>query len=91
MSSLLFAKVTDDILMAGSSNDMECFVNRVKKTSVTNQATIDLPIELNGTVKTRDNLGSITISMETYSQNIELIEVSKHRRMERAKPVWTRK
>lgn len=84
--TVLIAKVTDDFLMAGSNNDMERFVNRVGKTFVVSRSKTDLSNKLNSTGINRASLGSIALSIKTYSRNIEPIAISKHRCMKQAKP-----
>lgn len=56
-----------DILMAGSSKDMECFVAEFGRTLQISNVFVDFTIEFNGVVIIQDKSRFTTTSIETYS------------------------
>lgn len=84
---MLMAKVTDDLLMAGSVEDIKEFVELIGKRFPISKAIIDNRIKFNGSEITQKADGTVILSMEEYLMEMQPIEISPERkkhRMEKA-------
>lgn len=81
---LILAKVTDDILMAGTIVAMKWLSRQMDKRFGLSKSTIDGAIDYNGCRITQDVDGSITMDMTSYMQNIDGISISRSRRKQYA-------
>lgn len=78
--TMLVSKVTDDILMGGSTQHMEVFAARIKKRFEISKVIVDGIIHFNGCILTQGSAGGIEMSMETYMEAIPSIPVPTARR-----------
>lgn len=78
--SLLIAKITDDLLMAGRPSEMESFVEMLSKTFKTSKVIIGDEILFNGSRIIQDREGNVTMDMYDYIEQIRSIEISMERK-----------
>lgn len=78
--SMMFAKVTDDIPMAGSIEDMNSFTDYLRKIFVACKIIIDDEMIFNGCTIVQDRIGNISMSMDSYMENLKPIVLSGSRR-----------
>lgn len=83
---LIIAKVTDDVLMAGTLIAMKWLSRQMDKRFGLSKSTIDDTIDYNGCRITQDDDGSITLDMTKYMQNIQSIDISRSRRKQYSEP-----
>lgn len=79
---LLLAKITDDLLFAGTMQDMNEFVEKISARFKISKAIIDAPIDFNGCRITQDEHGDISMNMTTYVNSIQPMDVTRNRRKE---------
>lgn len=77
---MILAKITDDLMFAGSIEDMECFVAKIKQRFDVIKAIFDGPLLFNGCMINQSNNGDITMDMYAYMETIQQLEVSRARR-----------
>lgn len=79
---MLLAKVTDDMLMAGSVATMREFVRNLENEFTLSKAIVDGPVIYNSYWITQDEDGTIHLSMEEYLTSISPIVLTRGRRKE---------
>lgn len=77
---LLVAKVTDDILMAGTKEAMQQFSEEISSRFTVSKTIIDAPVKFNGCDIAPHADGSIELSMGTYMRGVEYISLTHDRR-----------
>lgn len=80
--SIIEAKVTDDPLIAGSVEDIKVFSKHISKRFPISKVIIDGAIKFNGADITQDKYGSVSISMDSYMQDIRSVTLDQCRRKE---------
>lgn len=70
---LLLAKVTDDMLIAGSTADVGAFIDHIGKRFPISKAIVNDDIKLNGCDISQDNNDTIKRSKNVYVRNIKYI------------------
>lgn len=80
MPTIILAKVTDDLLMAGDKIGMENLVEDIKKRFELRKVIIGENITFNGGDIRQAHDGSVTLDMDSYVQSICFIKVSPARR-----------
>jgi len=78
--TFLLAKVTDDLLFAGSIEYMQEFIECIQKRFDVSKSFIDGPILFNGCRIEQDGDGTITMSMKKYLESVIPLDVSRVRR-----------
>lgn len=79
---MLLAKVTDDMLMAGSPTTMNEFISKLEQEFTLSKAIVNGPVIYNGCRITQDDDGTIQLSTEEYLTAISPINVNRGRRKE---------
>lgn len=80
--AMIMAKVTDDLLFAGTIYDMKDFSRRIGQRFKVSKTIIDQPINFNGCRIVQDTEGNITMDMSSYTSSIRDIDVTRNRRKE---------
>lgn len=79
-AALVLAKVTDDLLFAGTSKDMKALVDAITKRFEISEDIIDGTILFNGCRIMRDKEGHIEMNTSDYTQSIDPLDVFRERR-----------
>lgn len=79
---LILAKITDDLLIAGTTNEMEEFVARISGRFDVSKTIIDAPINFNGCRISQDERGDVTMDMTAYLNTIKPMDITRNRRKE---------
>lgn len=77
---LLIAKVTDDLLMAGSIANMKAFTDKLQRRFNISKIRNNEPINFNGCAISQSNTGDILLSMQSFAKGINRIPLSRSRR-----------
>lgn len=75
----LLAKLTDDLLMAGSDACIREFTDKISKQYTISKSIIDAEMKYNGCIIRRDEHGTTSMSMESYVHDIRPIHIDSHR------------
>ena len=78
--TLLVAKVTDDVLIAGSNESIRRFAGELKQDFKVSRITIDEPFFFNGSYVEQDQAGNVSLSMRSYITRLKPIELSRMRK-----------
>ena len=76
---LMIAKLTDDLLMAGTKVAMRQFADLISKRFTISKVILQGEIKFNGCSILRDESGDIRMSMNEYVAGIEPVQLSKNR------------
>lgn len=79
---MIMAKITDDLLFAGSKERMGQFVESIQARFSISKIIVDGPIDFNGCRITQDVHGNITMDMGAYTDSIKQMEITRNRRKE---------
>lgn len=77
---MLAAKVTDDFIIGGLIEDIEIFVEAMKRRFQVGKNVINKPFFFAGSEISQEHDGSITMSMMRYIERLKPIEMSATRR-----------
>lgn len=77
--SLILAKVTDDLLIAGERENIEEFNKSIAQRFPISKVILEGQIQFNGATIRQDENGSITMSMDRYMHEIGQIQLDKTR------------
>lgn len=80
---LLLAKVTDDMLIAGSTAEVKSFIDQIGGRFPISKAIVNDYIKFNGCDITQDEQDNIKISMEAYMGEVKYIDISPERKKHR--------
>lgn len=78
---MVFAKVTDDILIAGSVESMDDFVNKISIQFTLRKVIFDENITFNGCNSRKHKVGFVIMDMNIYLASLKFLPLSKGRRM----------
>lgn len=80
---MILAKVTDDMLIAGSIEEIKNFITQVEKRFPISKSIINDDIKFNGCDITQDENNTIKMSMNAYVRNMKYIEIPTERKKHR--------
>lgn len=80
---LLLAKVTDDMLIAGSTAEVKAFITQISGRFPISKAIVNDEIKFNGCDISQDGEDNIKISMEEYLREVKCIDIPAERKKHR--------
>ena len=87
---LLVAKLTDDLLLAGTHNELRAFTEQISARFKISKTITTGEIKFNGCTITKNNGGDIQMTMDEYAQEITAIEISKGKKADGRSPATTK-
>lgn len=80
---MVMAKVTDDLLMASPTAEIDYFIKLIEKRFPISKEIVDEGIKLNGSDINQEKDGTIRLSMERYLGKMNQIELAMERKKNR--------